>query len=137
VALHQAFKASGVRTRSEVADRLKVRKSAVSQVFRGDGNLRINTLAEYLFALGFELDVTLVRAGELRRAELEERVAVPMASNATISIVFVAMQGQQGYLNVYTSAQTWLLPQMRHYREFDPVPNSTSRQIIVGELVGD
>jgi transcriptional regulator with XRE-family HTH domain len=73
--LFEAFKASGLHTQSEVARRLGIRRSAVNQVFRGDGNLRINTLAEYLYILGFELDVKLVPAGESRRAELEERPA--------------------------------------------------------------
>lgn len=71
--LHEAFQASGLNTQSEIARRLGVRRSAVNQVFRGDGNLRINTLAEYLYTLGFELDVMLVPAGEPRRAELEGR----------------------------------------------------------------
>jgi predicted XRE-type DNA-binding protein len=40
VALHQAFTASGLKTQTEIARRLNVRKSAVSQVLRGDGNLQ-------------------------------------------------------------------------------------------------
>ncbi len=142
VALHHAFAASGLETQTEIARRLNVRKSAVSQVLRGDGNLRITTLAEYLFALGFELDINLVTAGEPRRAELMGRAAVPahMALNATLSTVFIATQDQEGYFSLYTAGQPtqmWLRPQVRHYREFNSVPNSTSRQIIVGELVGD
>src|SRR5258708_39114777 len=73
VSLHEAFHASGLSTQSEIARRLGVRRSAVNQVFRGEGNLRINTVAEYLHTLGFELDVTLIQAGEPRRAELERR----------------------------------------------------------------
>ena len=73
IALHEAFHASGLGTQSELARRLGVRRSAVNQVFRGDGNLRVNTVAEYLHVLGFELDVRLVPAGEPRRAELDER----------------------------------------------------------------
>jgi transcriptional regulator with XRE-family HTH domain len=151
VALHQAFAASGLETQTEIARRLNVRKSAVSQVLRGDGNLRITTLAEYLYALGFELDINLVTAGEPRRAELTGRAAVPahMALNATSSIVFIVMQGQEGRFSLYAAGrpiQMWFAPQVPQYRDFNPVPNSTSRQIIVGEtprqiivgeLVGD
>lgn len=75
-ALHLALKASG-RTQSELASRLKVRKSAVNQVLRGDGNLRVQTVAEYLHALGYELDLRLVAVGEPRRAVLEGRDVVP------------------------------------------------------------
>ncbi len=142
VALHQAFAASGLETQTEIARRLNIRKSAVSQVLRGDGNLRITTLAEYLFALGFELDISLVEAGEPRRAELMGRATVPahLTSNATLSIVFIASQVQDGYFGLHAAGQPtqmWLGPPEQHYREFNPVPNSTSRQILVGELAGD
>lgn len=143
VALHEAFAASGVHTQSEVAERLKVRKSAVSQVFRGDGNLRINTLAEYLFALGFELDVKLVVAGEPRRAELEGRTTVyaGAAWSTTINIVVTATVDQHHHIiSTYTpnrSVQMWLFNQVQTYKEFDRLPNSTSGTIIVGELVGE
>ncbi|GHB21508.1 hypothetical protein GCM10010306_012660 [Streptomyces umbrinus] len=70
--LHMALEASGL-TQSALAEALKVRKSAVNQTLRGDGNLRIKTLAEYLQALGYELEVRLVEAGEPRRAVLEDR----------------------------------------------------------------
>ncbi|QIY95648.1 helix-turn-helix domain-containing protein [Streptomyces sp. S1D4-11] len=75
-ALHLGLKASGL-TQSELASRLKIRKSAVNQVLRGDGNLRVQTVAEYLHALGYELDVRLVAVGEPRRAVLEGRDVVP------------------------------------------------------------
>ncbi len=142
VALHEAFAASEVDTQSEVAERLKVRRSAVSQVFRGDGNLRINTLAEYLSALGFELDIKLVVAGEPRRAELENRTAVPVGAtwNTTVSMVLTVTTGQHGLLSGYKPiqpVQMWLFNQGLPYKEFDPLPNSTSDRIIVGELAGE
>jgi len=121
VALHEAFAASDVHTQSEVAERLNVRKSAVSQVFRGDGNLRINTLADYLFALGFELNVQLVVAGEPRRAELEGRptVRAGVAWNSTISIVFTATADQHGLLGRSTliqPVQMWLFAHVQPYK---------------------
>lgn len=142
VALHQAFELSGLHTKTEVARRLNVRRSAVSQVFKGDGNLRVNTLAQYLFALGFELDVKLVQAGEPRRAEIEARPAlsVAMGWNATFSVVIMAMQDQHGHLSLNQPAQPiqmiWLANAQPHM-EFEPVPNSTSSKIIVGELAGE
>jgi transcriptional regulator with XRE-family HTH domain len=69
--LHRAFLLSDVNSQSALAKKLNIRKSAVSQVFRSDGNLRINTLAEYLYELGFEVDLELIEAGELRRAAIK------------------------------------------------------------------
>ncbi|BDD73559.1 helix-turn-helix domain-containing protein [Streptomyces violaceoruber] len=74
--LHKALEASGL-TQSQLAERLRIRKSAVNQVFRGDGNLRVNTLAQYLSAMGFELDIRAVEAGEPRKAVVEGREMTP------------------------------------------------------------
>lgn len=63
--LHAALEASPLN-QSELAAALGVRKSAVSQVLRGDGNVRVNTLAEYAFELGFEIEMELVPAGAAR-----------------------------------------------------------------------
>jgi transcriptional regulator with XRE-family HTH domain len=78
--LHEAL-ASAKLTKTEVASRLGVRKSAVGQVFGGDGNVRINTLADYLFAMGLELDIHAVPVGELRkRVERGGPKVVPIAA---------------------------------------------------------
>jgi len=134
VALHHAFQASGLRTQAEVARRLGVRRSAVSQVFKGDGNLRVNTIAEYLFALGFELDVNVVLAGEPRLAELEGR-PVRSARSAPSPTIFnfpYEIGGQHGILQDRT---TWMIIEVSiPYRLLDPVPDSTSR-VVLGELV--
>ena len=66
--LHEAFAMSGIESQSNLGRRLHVRRSAVNQVFLGAGNVRISTLAEYLYDMGYELDVALVRAGEPRVA---------------------------------------------------------------------
>jgi hypothetical protein len=75
--LHEAFRVSGIGSQSDLAKRLDVRRSAVNQVFLGDGNVRISTLAEYLYEMGYELDVTIVRSGEPRAAALEGRAPRP------------------------------------------------------------
>jgi transcriptional regulator with XRE-family HTH domain len=100
--LHQAFQLCRM-SQSDLADRMGKRRSAVNQVLRGDGNLVVNTVAEYLFAMGFELDVRLVRAGEPRRATVERREIRPVAadwrvspSQPTISGVFVSSSGDDG-----------------------------------------
>jgi transcriptional regulator with XRE-family HTH domain len=77
VILHRAFSASGLDSQAELAKRLNVRRSAVNQIFRGDGNVQISTLAEYLYEMNFEVNITLVRAGELRTAALENRSPIP------------------------------------------------------------
>jgi transcriptional regulator with XRE-family HTH domain len=71
--LHEALERSGL-SQAELARRLGVRRSAVNQVFRGDGNVRIDTLAEYLHALGMELECALVPAGTPRRRVRAESV---------------------------------------------------------------
>jgi transcriptional regulator with XRE-family HTH domain len=73
--LHQALAQSGMESQSDLARRLGVRRSAVNQVFNGDGNLRITTVAEYLHEMGYELNVTLVKTGEPRATALEGRDA--------------------------------------------------------------
>ena len=70
--LDQALQQSGT-TQAELARRLGVRRSAVNAVLGGDGNIRMATLAKYLHELGYELDVALVEAGELRRRVIEAR----------------------------------------------------------------
>lgn len=78
VLLQEAFEASGLKSQAELAKKLKVRRSAVNQVLRGDGNVRITTLAEYLHEMGFEALLTLTEAGEPRRAAMEDRPARPV-----------------------------------------------------------
>lgn len=55
------------KNQTDLAVELGHSRSAVSQVFLGDGNLRISTLAEYLHGMGKELQLTLVPAGEIKR----------------------------------------------------------------------
>ncbi|MDQ0574302.1 helix-turn-helix domain-containing protein [Agromyces albus] len=66
------MEASG-RTQTEVAEYLGVRKSAVSQVMNGSGNVTLDTLAEYLSAMGYEADITAVEQGETLRSMRERR----------------------------------------------------------------
>lgn len=56
-----------------LAEKLGVRKSAVNGVLRGDGNLRLNTLAEYLHACGLELELSAVPAGTARKRSQERK----------------------------------------------------------------
>ncbi|MFY1696692.1 MULTISPECIES: helix-turn-helix domain-containing protein [unclassified Solwaraspora] len=69
--LHRSLERSGL-TQVELARRLGVRKSAVNQVFRSDGNLRVSTLAEYLHEMGSELAIEVVKVGTQRSAAVEE-----------------------------------------------------------------
>lgn len=69
--LHSALQKSGI-SQSELAERLGVRKSAVNQVLRGDGNVRISTLADYLHALDFEVELRLVPVGKPREDAVRE-----------------------------------------------------------------
>lgn len=82
VLLHRALERSGLN-QSDLAKKLGYRRSAVNQVFRGDGNVRIETLAEYLHELGYEADIHLVPAGEHRRAFEEGRIVRSVSTEAT------------------------------------------------------
>lgn len=90
--LHKALERSGL-TQSDLAKKLGYRRSAVNQVFRGDGNVRIETLAEYLHEMGFELDVNLVAAGEHRRSFEQKRTTWPHTEAVTASLVEVRIFG--------------------------------------------
>jgi transcriptional regulator with XRE-family HTH domain len=83
--LLEAFSLSRISTQSDLARSLQVRRSAVNQVFNGDGNVRISTLAEYLNAMGYELDISLVRSGEPRAAALEGRAPRTTVCNTSSS----------------------------------------------------
>jgi transcriptional regulator with XRE-family HTH domain len=67
--IQEAFTCSTL-TQVALAGKLRVRKSAVNQVLHGNGNVQITTLAEYLFEMGYELRISLVRAGTPREEEL-------------------------------------------------------------------
>lgn len=57
--LAEAIEASGSSQR-EIADALGVTAGRVSQVLSGDGNLYISTLARYLSAMGYQLDLSAI-----------------------------------------------------------------------------
>lgn len=80
-ALDRALMLSHVNSQSDLARRLRIRKSAVNQVMKGDGNVKIRTLAEYLYELGFEADLNLVEIGEHRLAALEGRTSRHIAGD--------------------------------------------------------
>lgn len=74
--LHEALSRSGLN-QTDLAEAADVTKSAVSQAFAGNGNLRIDTIAAYLDALGFELGLRLDPAGAAR-AEAMNWVSGPV-----------------------------------------------------------
>lgn len=69
--LHRYLAVAGI-TQVELARRLGVRKSAVNQVFKGDGNMRISTLAEYLHEMGFEVSLQALPYGSQRADAVNE-----------------------------------------------------------------
>lgn len=63
--LHESLGRSKM-TKADVSRGLGIRKSAVGQVFGGDGNLRVNTISDYLDAMGAELEIRIVPQGASR-----------------------------------------------------------------------
>lgn len=77
-----ALRESG-RDQVTLAALLGVKKSAVSALLHGNGNVRINSLAEYMGVLGYEVDMIAVPIGEIEAARNDRRgprhVALTMA----------------------------------------------------------
>jgi hypothetical protein len=142
VILHRAFNASGLNSQAELAKRLNVRRSAVNQVFRGDGNVQISTLAEYLYEMNFEVNITLVRAGELRTATLENRspISAMVIGSSTASTNF----GYYGMSDIgmygYGHQQSFMVNVGFGYQQSLVVANagfSTVQGIVVGLTSGE
>jgi transcriptional regulator with XRE-family HTH domain len=70
--LYAAIKESGM-TKTQLAKKLGIRKSAVTQLLHSNGNMRLDTLADYLIELGFEADIALCKVGELGEADAAHR----------------------------------------------------------------
>ena len=63
--LHRAQAASGL-TVADIATAIGGRRRDVRRDFDGDGNLRPDVVARYLHAMGYEVELQLVAAGEPR-----------------------------------------------------------------------
>ena len=90
--LHASLQKSGL-TQAELAARLGIRKSAVNNVLRGDGNVRVSTLAEYLHGTGFELEIKAVPLGRPREDAVREMhvawvTSTPMKEEPERSVAF-------------------------------------------------
>ena len=70
--LHAALRETGCDQVS-LANRLGLRKAAVNAVFNGSGNVTMNTFAEYMGVLGYEVDLVAVELGEIEIAVRERR----------------------------------------------------------------
>jgi hypothetical protein len=58
-ALHESLEFSKLN-QSDLAKKLGKTRSAIGQVFNGDGNVEIETVSDYLFEMGVELQLTLI-----------------------------------------------------------------------------
>lgn len=68
--LWDAFEASGL-SEKDLAKKAGMRVRRVRRILHGDGNVEPTTLATLLYAAGYEAEIRLVPAGELRRREIE------------------------------------------------------------------
>jgi len=90
--------ASSRLTQVELARHLGVRKSAVNNVFQGDGNVQINTLAEYLAEMGAELRIEVVPFGTQRQEIVAHLNALAPHHGSSWRSVYMS----------YESASHWL-----------------------------
>lgn len=93
--LRAGLSQSGI-TQTELAQRLGVRKSAVGAVFNGAGNIQLNTLSEYLDAMGLEAEISWAPAGTARKKRLERRDA----AGYQLDIVVPTRQPRTEHLNL-------------------------------------
>lgn len=70
--LHAALAESGMK-KADLGRALGIDRSAVTQIIEGNGNITVNTLAEYLAALGYEVDLAPVELGEIAASMREHR----------------------------------------------------------------
>ena len=70
------------KTQSDLARDLGKTRSAVNQVISGDGNVKLATLAEYLFAMDLKLELNVV---PLSKGTDSSGTAVPIVSKAARS----------------------------------------------------
>jgi len=75
-ALHVALEASGL-SQGELAARLGIREPAAGRVLHGDSSLRVETIAEYLHALGAS-NSTCAWCGPASRVGRRPRTAMPI-----------------------------------------------------------
>lgn len=73
--LHAALQESGMK-KADVARVLGIDRSNITQVIEGNGNITVNTLADYLAVLGFEVDLLPVELGEIVASMREHRAPV-------------------------------------------------------------
>lgn len=82
--LSRALTESGL-SQSELALRLGLRRSAVNAVFKGTGNVRVNTVAEYLHAMGYEASLVVAPSGSARsRTQAWRKIALPSVTADSI-----------------------------------------------------
>lgn len=96
VALDQGLEESGM-TQSELAQRLGLTRSAVSQVFNGDGNLQAGTISDYLFEMGVHPELVLVPTVRSEAIRTYKNTAVRSIESSTFHRVQSAIQDKKTF----------------------------------------
>lgn len=103
--LTKALRESGI-SQSELASRLGIRRSAVNAVFKGTGNVRVNTVAEYLDMMGFEATLMVSPTGAARsRTQEWRKISAPgLLAGSTAAAAADRLKETQGMWDMMGTA---------------------------------
>lgn len=96
-------------SQSELARALGKSRSAVNQVLTGDGNLKIETVAEYLYEMGAEMNVSVHFPSTKREVSLDNFLSVSkwVKTTSTGNLIHFVHSTDSNSGSSYLPTQPW------------------------------